>query len=103
METKDGNLAPGQADREGGRRGADNAGSGHPLPDSDEARHDEIPESLEHDKGKGDDAREPTQATPTAVAPDGTPYPTDDATRGEDLAQDQAAHQDRGQSGVDDA
>lgn len=28
---------------------------GHPLPASDEARHDEIPEGIEQRKGQGDD------------------------------------------------
>ena len=30
-------------------------GSGHPLPGSGEARHDEIPETAEREKGRGDD------------------------------------------------
>ena len=49
-------------------------GKGHPLPDSDEARHDEIPEHLERDKGRGDDAKAAIQPAGQAVAPDGEPY-----------------------------
>jgi hypothetical protein len=51
---------------------------GHPLPASDEARHDEIPEDLERRKGVGDDdeARIQSQAP---VDPDGTPYGEDAA------------------------
>ena len=45
----------------------------HPLPASDEARHGEIPEHLERDKGRGDDAAEAVQPA-DAVNPDGTPY-----------------------------
>ena len=60
-------------------------GKGHPLPASDEARHNEIPEQLEAEKGRGDDA--PPVATPgrTAVNPDGEPYRYDDAGRGETI------------------
>ena len=46
----------------------------HPLPESDEARHDEIPETLETEKGMGEDGAEPIQPDPIAVNPDGTPY-----------------------------
>ncbi len=56
-------------------------GKGHPLPASEEARHGEIPESLEERKGEGDDAQE--QAMPhETVNPDGTSYPSDDLGRG---------------------
>ena len=72
-------------------------GKGHPLPASDEARHDQIPESLEAEKGRGDDSSGAVRAGRDAVAPDGESYPVDD------LAQDQAAHQDRGQSDAADA
>lgn len=55
-------------------------GKGHPLPASDEARHGEIPESLEERKGEGDDAKE--SATTETVNPDGEPYRYDDLGRG---------------------
>ncbi|MGZ8347676.1 MAG: hypothetical protein ACXWUP_11255 [Allosphingosinicella sp.] len=53
------------------------SGQGHPLPASDEARHDQIPEHLEREKGRGDDSGPATQAVGEAVNPDGEPYPTD--------------------------
>ncbi|MDT9601002.1 hypothetical protein [Sphingosinicella rhizophila] len=49
--------------------------AGHPLPESDEARHEEIPGDLERKKGRGEDGKAKIQATPEAVLPDGTPYP----------------------------
>ena len=52
-------------------------GSGHPLPDSEEAREAEIPEHLVREKGHGDDAREAVQPAGDAVAPDGESYPAD--------------------------
>ena len=58
----------------------DKAGAGHPLPDSDEARHNEIPESLERAKGRGDDAAARTVSD--AVTPDGEHYPAEDLGRG---------------------
>jgi len=80
-------------------------GKGHPLPASDEARHDEIPEHLERDKGKGDDSAAVNQPSDDPVTPEGEPYAygdlggAEDADAGaDDLARDQAAHQDRGQS-----
>ena len=76
----------------------------HPLPRSDEARHSEIPEHLEQEKGCGDDARAAVQPAGEPVAPDGEPYRSADPGRApvaedgaDELAQDQAAHQDRGQ------
>jgi hypothetical protein len=59
------------------------AGSGHPLPASGEARHNEIPEDIEREKGRGDD--DPEVATPDepAVNPDGEPYRYDDLGRGD--------------------
>ena len=57
-------------------------GKGHPLPASDEARHGEIPEHLEHEKGRGDDPAEAVQPADEAVAPDGEPYRYDDLGRG---------------------
>jgi hypothetical protein len=53
-------------------------GKGHPLPASDEARHNEIPEDLETAKGRGADARPVVTPNPTAVNPDGEPYRYDD-------------------------
>jgi len=49
--------------------------SGHPLPESDEARHGEIPEPLERDKGNGDDGDDAKRSS--AVNPDGEPYRRD--------------------------
>lgn len=54
----------------------DGGGTGHPLPASEEARHGEIPETLERRKGAGDDAADAAAADPVAVDPDGEPYPT---------------------------
>src|SRR5688500_19047924 len=50
------------------------SGKGHPLPRSDEARHNEIPEHLEEEKGCGDDAKAAIQPDGEAVGPDGEPY-----------------------------
>ena len=81
---------------------------GHPLPDSDEARHDEIPEHMEREKGRGDDPRAAVQPQGEAVNPDGEPYRVGDPGRApglagdaEEFASDQARHQDRGQSAAD--
>lgn len=71
----------------------DQTGQGHPLPDSAEARHEEIPEHLEREKGHGADERGPSQPEGGYVAPDGEAY---------GLRRDQAAHQDRGQSYIED-
>jgi hypothetical protein len=49
-------------------------GKGHPLPASDEARHGEIPEALEAEKGLGDDPAAAVQPSGEAVNPDGEPY-----------------------------
>ncbi len=48
----------------------------HPLPRSEEARHDEIPEHLEREKGQGDDSAEAVQPAKAPVTPDGEPYHT---------------------------
>ena len=79
------------------------SGKGHPLPASGEARHNEIPEHIAREKGLGADAEEVVQPDREAVHPDGQPYPTPDLGRGpgsggDDIGEDQAAHQDRGQS-----
>lgn len=95
---------------------------GHPLPRSDEARHGEIPEGAERDKGRGDDPAAVNQPAGAAVTPEGEPYRVAVAERsriphgsapsgeqsdlgnrrdpgsGDDLERDQAEHQDRGQS-----
>lgn len=80
-------------------------GKGHPLPGSDEARHNEIPEHLARDKGRGDDARQRIQPDGEPVEPDGETYRYGDLGRGpggtDDLAEDQAAHQDRGQGAAE--
>jgi hypothetical protein len=52
----------------------ESGGCGHPLPASDEARHDEIPESLERSKGEGDDGKTASRAGEPASDPDGEPY-----------------------------
>ena len=86
------------------------SGKGHPLPASEEARHNEIPERAEAEKGLGDDSAAALQPD-RAITPDGQPYRYDDPGRGpaseeggndstatDGLKDDQAAHQDRGQS-----
>jgi len=60
-----------------GRQGEAAGGcTGHPLPDSAEAREDEIPEHLVREKGHGDDAHPPTDPSNERTAPDGAPYET---------------------------
>jgi hypothetical protein len=59
-------------------------GGGHPLPGSGEARHNEIPETVEQEKGRGDDPAAIVQPD-GAVNPDGEPYRYDDAGRGEEI------------------
>lgn len=61
------------------------SGRGHPLPDSGEARHIEIPEALEDAKGRGEDKAAMTTPNPAAVDPDGDPYRYDDIGRGENV------------------
>jgi hypothetical protein len=51
-----------------------NNGTGHPLPASDEARHDEIPESFEQSKGEGEDSKAASRRGEPAVDPDGEAY-----------------------------
>jgi hypothetical protein len=51
---------------------------GHPLPASDEARHDEIPEDLERRKGVGDDDESRIQSK-APVDPGGKSYGEDAA------------------------
>ncbi|HEX8644356.1 MAG TPA: hypothetical protein VF702_10645 [Allosphingosinicella sp.] len=58
------------------------AGKGHPLPGSGEARHNEIPEGLEAEKGLGEDPEEIATPHPGGVDPDGEPYRYDDLGRG---------------------
>ena len=60
-------------------------GRGHPLPASDEARHGEIPEALEAEKGLGDDPAAVVQPKGEAVNPDGEPYLYADNGRAEDM------------------
>lgn len=85
-------------------------GKGHPLPRSDEARHNEIPEHLARHKGRGDDARALVQPEEDPVAPDGEPYRYGDLGRGPGSARqaeraeprrDRAEHQDRGQGAAE--
>ena len=49
-------------------------GGGHPLPDSAEAREDEIPEHLVREKGHGDDGHRPSSSSEERTAPDGEHY-----------------------------
>lgn len=55
--------------------------SGHPLPASREARHNEIPESVEAGKGEGEEGKDVVQPRRPAVNPDGEPYRYDDLGR----------------------
>jgi hypothetical protein len=57
------------------------SGDGHPLPESEEARHNEVPEEDESRKGEGDDGKRAVQAT-RPVNPDGEPYQAGDLGRG---------------------
>ncbi|MEA3061913.1 MAG: hypothetical protein QOJ94_1694 [Sphingomonadales bacterium] len=63
-------------------------GKGHPLPASDEARHGEIPESIEAQKGLGDDPATVVQPAGGAANPDGEPYRFDDNGRGENTEEE---------------
>jgi hypothetical protein len=56
--------------------------TGHPLPGSGEARHNEIPENAAREKGRGDDPREVVHPPGDPVTPDGEPYRYDDLGRG---------------------
>jgi hypothetical protein len=69
------------------------AGQGHPLPASDEARTGELPEHLMREKGTGDDAREAARPDGDAVAPDGEGY---------EIERDRGTHRGRGRSGARD-
>ena len=60
--------------------------TGHPLPESDEARHREIPEHLEETKGRGDEGRGKVAPEPTGANPDGERYRYDDLGRGPDTS-----------------
>ncbi|MDQ8758049.1 hypothetical protein RCO27_17620 [Sphingosinicella sp. LHD-64] len=46
----------------------------HPLPASEEAREDELPENLVSEKGTGEDSVEAVQPAGKPVGPDGEPY-----------------------------
>lgn len=56
-------------------------GERHPLPGSDEARHGEVPETYEREKGQGDDDEQAVQPRRPAVNPNGEPYRYDDLGR----------------------
>ncbi|WP_129793366.1 hypothetical protein [Sphingosinicella sp. CPCC 101087] len=73
--------APAERDRETRSDGA-TSGKGHPLPASAEARHGEIPEHLEREKGRGDDPAGLTQPGEEAVSPEGEAYRYGDLGRG---------------------
>lgn len=61
-----------------GREDQDESGGrGHPLPDSSEAREDEIPEHLVREKGHGDDSHEPASPSETRMTPGGERYEID--------------------------
>lgn len=53
----------------------------HPLPESDEARHNEIPEQMEREKGEGEEGEALIQPRRPATNPDGEPYRYDDLGR----------------------
>jgi hypothetical protein len=55
---------------------SEKGGQGHPLPASDEARTEALPEHLRREKGRGDDEEEAARPAGDAVAPDGESYPT---------------------------
>jgi hypothetical protein len=63
---------------------------GHPLPESDEARQNEIPEEAEARKGEGEDGKPAVQAN-EPVEPNGKPYPAGDLGRGPPFNQEQPA------------
>lgn len=46
----------------------------HPLPASEEARPDDLPETLVSEKGVGDDSVEQVQPAEAPVGPDGETY-----------------------------
>ncbi|QPQ54904.1 hypothetical protein IC614_11390 [Allosphingosinicella flava] len=52
-------------------------GTGHPLPASEEARHGEIPEALEREKGTGADDPALLTPNPEGIDPSGEQYPVD--------------------------
>lgn len=54
--------------------GSNEGGSGHPLPDSVEAREGEIPEHLVREKGHGDDEHAPSRPSEERTSPDGERY-----------------------------
>lgn len=88
---------------------------GHPLPASEEARHDEIPEHLEREKGRGDDSKALVQPQNEAVNPDGEPYRYDEnqqshqikhdnsTRRADDEVQSRGEHSDEAQGNGRDA
>lgn len=61
--------------------GKEDGGKGHPLPESGEARHGEIPEQLEREKGTGEEGEKVIQPRQPAANPDGEPYRYDDLGR----------------------
>lgn len=63
----------------------------HPLPESKEARHREIPETIKETKGQGEEGSEQVQPRRPAVNPDGEPYRYDDLGRGPETSADSAS------------
>ena len=56
-------------------------GKRHPLPQSGEARHNEIPETDEEEKGRGEEGEAITTPSSEPVDPEGNPYRYDDLGR----------------------
>src|SRR3954471_9210357 len=69
-------------------RESEMGGKGHPLPASHEARHGEIPEQIEAEKGLGDDPAAVVQPAGEAVNPDGERYRYDDNGRAEEIEEE---------------
>lgn len=61
--------------------GKDGGSKRHPLPASDEADHDRIPEQIEREKGRGEDDPAPIQPAQKPVNPDGESYGLDSPDR----------------------
>jgi len=78
------------------------AGKGHPLPASGEARHEEIPEDLAEEKGRGDDSSAVVQPRRDPVNPDGEAYRHDDNGRAETIQRRGASrHHSAARAGAD--
>jgi hypothetical protein len=60
--------------QQGSKAMNDGEGKRHPLPESGEARHDEVPETLEREKGRGEEGAVIVQPAARPVTPDGEQY-----------------------------